>query len=83
MTPENTYIYFITQAIISYDLATINREGAKKRFTFDIFNHPNGVIFVPNNTFFVSNFVLFLSCKIEYRAKEQYYNMTRSYSLSE
>ena len=59
MTPENTYIYFITQAIISYDLATINREGAKKRFTFDIFNHPNGVIFVPNNTFFVSNFFYF------------------------
>ena len=38
MTPENTYIYFITHAIINYDLATINREGAKKRFTFDIFN---------------------------------------------
>ena len=68
--------------IINYDLATINRQGAKKCFPFDIFNQPNRVIFVPNNIFCISNFFFFLSYKFEYCAKEQYYNMTRSYFLS-
>ena len=80
MTPENVYIFFITYAIINYDLATINRQGAKKCFPFDIFNQPDRVIFVPNNIFLHFKFLLFLSYKFEYFAKEQYYNMTRSYS---
>ena len=58
MTPENVYISFIIYAIINYDLATINRQGAKK-IPFDIFNQPNRVIFVPNNIFCISNFFYF------------------------
>ena len=59
MTPENVYIFFITYAIINYDLATINRQGDKKCFQFDIFNQPNRVIFAPNNIFCISNFFYF------------------------